>query len=457
MNKKSKVLLLSLAIFTVNAGQALAEVSAEEAAKLGEELTPYGAIRAGNEDGSIPAWTGGMVKPPAAYEGEGTTRIDPFADEKPLFTIDASNYNEYADNLSAGQKKMFETFPDTYKMPVYETHRTAAAPEWVYDNISKNAVNATLTKDGNGVTGAYGGIAFPIPQNGTEAIWNHNLRWIGLATFKDFVAKTVYPNNSVDVSGAKQWEKYPYYKEGEYNPEYNGSLLKFLIEYTAPVRRKGELFVVQEPLDIAESPRQSWQYIPGQRRIRRAPTVAFDTPNPTANGKLTYDDVYMFNGSPERYNWTLLGKKEMYVPYNNNKWIAHAEGGDEAHSDLLTPDHLNPEFERFEKHRVWVVEAKLKEDKRHIYGKRVFYLDEDTWNIVLADNFDGKDNLWRSAQAHLLNAYDVPATVLRSYVFYDFQDPSYYVAEMDTKPIKFYEGESSSFFTPAQLRKKSRR
>ena len=457
MNKKSKVLLLSLAIFAVNAGEALAKVSAEEAAKLGEELTPYGATRAGNEDGSIPAWTGGMVTPPASYKGEGTTRIDPFADEKPLFTIDASNYSEYEDNLSAGQKEMFETFPDTYKIPVYETHRTAAAPKWVYNNIAKNAVTGTLVQDGNGVADANGGIAFPIPQSGTEAIWNHNLRWTGIATFKDFVAKLVYPNNNIGVSGANQWEKYPYYEEGEYNPDFNGLLLEFLIEYTAPVRRKGELVVVQEPLDIAESPRQAWQYIPGQRRIRRAPTIAFDTPNPTAKGQLTYDDVYMFNGSPERYNWTLVGKKEMYVPYNNNKWIAHAEGGDEAHADLLTPGHLNPEFERFEKHRVWVVEAKLKEGKRHIYGKRVFYLDEDTWNIVLADSFDGKDNLWRSAQAHLLNAYDVPATVLRSYVFYDFQNATYYVAEMDTKPIKFYEGENSSFYTPAQLRKMSRR
>ena len=87
MNSKQSLLAIAVLSLTFGVGNALAKVSPEQAAKLGNELTPVGAIRAGNSDGSIPEWTGGMTKPPAGYKGEGTTRIDPFSDGIQIYII----------------------------------------------------------------------------------------------------------------------------------------------------------------------------------------------------------------------------------------------------------------------------------------------------------------------------------------------------------------------------------
>jgi hypothetical protein len=456
MKFTTTVNLTTIAMLSLLATNALAKVSSADAAKLGKELTPIGAERAGNADGSIPEWTGGMTKAPTGYQGKGTTRIDPFADETPLFTITASNYSEYADKLTVGQQALFAKYPDTYKMPIYQSHRTAAAPQSVYSNTISNATNAELTSDGNGIVNAYGGFPFPIPQNGTEAIWNHILRWTGEGSYKDFRNSTVYNNGKKTIGGGLAWEAYPFYNADTTAANFSGTIWEIFVKYTLPIRRKGEVILVVDQLDQSKTPRQAWQYIPGQRRVRRAPTIAFDTPNAQFGGQSTYDDSFMYNGSPERYDWKLVGKKETYISYNNNKLITslEEEGGADA---FETPNHPNPEFTRYELHRVWVVEATLKENKRHIYGKRTMYIDEDTWAIVATDIYDGRGELWRVGGVNMLNAYDVPLTLMRAYYHTDLQNGAYSLNEVDLKPIDIYEGEKPKFFTPAQVRKMSKR
>lgn len=154
-----------------------AGVTADEAAKLKSTLTPFGAEKAGNKDGSIPAWTGGLTKVPAGYE-PGSARPDPFPDEKPVVQISAKNLEQYKDKLSEGTQTMLRQHP-SYRLDVYPTHRTAAAPQWVYDNTFQNATRAKTTAGGNSVENAYGGIPFPIPKSGAEVMWNHLLRWRG--------------------------------------------------------------------------------------------------------------------------------------------------------------------------------------------------------------------------------------------------------------------------------------
>ncbi|WNC66851.1 DUF1329 domain-containing protein [Thalassotalea nanhaiensis] len=442
------------ALYTTSA---VSKISAADAAKLGSELTPVGAERAANADGSIPEWTGGMTTAPEAYKGEGTTRIDPFADEKPLFTIDASNYKQYEAKLSAGQKQLFAKHPDTFKMPIYATHRTAAAPQWVYDKTKSNALNAETTAGGDGVANAFGGYPFPVPKNGHEAIWNHSLRWTGQGSNKKYKNLTVYGNGSSTLGQGEIWESFPYYNPESSVEDYNGNIQQILVQYSLPVRRKGEVILVRDPVNAAEDPRQAWQYIPGQRRVRRAPTIAFDTPNTQFAGQATFDDSFMFNGSTERYNWELKGKQEMYISYNNNALFVEAEKGDDAVKQIATPYHPNPEFARWELHRVWVVEATLKEDKRHVYAKRTFYIDEDTWMIASTDIYDGRGNLWRAGFANFLNAYDVPLTAVRATWHTDFQNGNYAFNELDYVPVKFYQGEKDKFFTPGQVRKLSKR
>lgn len=433
---------------------ALAAVDAETAARLKTDLTPMGAERAGNADGTIPAWTGDVVTAPLMANGG---RGDPFAKEIPLFKITAGNYQKYKDKLTEGQIALFEKYPDTFRMDVYPSHRTHAAPTAVYENTYKNALRAKLDATGNSVENAFGGIPFPIPQNGSEVIWNHNLRWLGEGAFKKYISLTVQPSGALGYGGGDLWETYPYYaKEGTIE-RFNGNLLELFLIYDKPTRRKGEVILVKDPMDQANTPRQAWQYIPGQRRVRRAPTIAFDTPHGQFNGQAVYDDSFMFNGSPERYDWTLVGKKEYYIPYNNNHLIQAFSEGDDKVRDIATAHHPNPDYERWELHRVWVVEATVKEGKRHVYAKRRFYFDEDSWAIVATDIFDGRGNLWRVGFANLLNAYDLPGTLIRGTWHTDLQNGAYAFNEIDIKPIKLYEGENHSFYTPSNVRKLSRR
>ncbi|BBB27108.1 DUF1329 domain-containing protein [Amphritea japonica] len=450
---KKTILTLFISCLALNSGGTLAAVSEQKAAQLANELTPVGAERSGNMDGSIPEWTGGMSTPPAGYK-PGGTRVDPFADEKPLFTINASNYQQYAEKLSAGQKALFEKYPETFQMPIYPTHRTAAAPQWVYDNTKQNALTGQLSDEGNSVEQAYGGYPFPIPATGHEVIWNHLLRWNAPGNHKTLRHISVYPNGDKTIGGSTAREAFPFYDTSKDASSYNGNMLQLLVQYEEPVRRKGEVILLRDPVN-AEAGRQAWQYIPGQRRVRRAPTIGFDTPNTEFSGLTTYDDAFMFNGSPERFDWKLVGKKELYVAYNNNGLLVAFENG--KTEEIETPNHLNPAFTRWELHRVWEVEATVKEGQRHVYGKRTFYLDEDTWNITATDIYDGRGELWRVGLANQLNAYDIPATVIRSYYHIDLQSGAYALNEVDRKPIKLYAGEDDKFFTPAQVRKMSRR
>src|SRR5210317_1314821 len=141
----------TLAALGLVAQGALAGLTQEEADRLGgDELTPVGAERAGNAAGTIPAWTGGMAELPAGYV-EGEPLVDPFPDEQPLFTITEQNFEQYKDNLSPGQIALLKRYPNTYRMPVYKTHRTAAYPDSMYEAVKKDALDAKTTPDGNGL------------------------------------------------------------------------------------------------------------------------------------------------------------------------------------------------------------------------------------------------------------------------------------------------------------------
>ncbi len=458
VSKISKKSLLATGVVTALFYGAVAQgaVPATQASQLSSTLTPFGAERDGNAAGSIPAWDGGITTPPQGYQA-GEHRIDPYADDKVLFTITASNYQEYKDKLSEGQRALFEKYPDSFKMNVYPTRRSHAAPQWVADNTLKNATNAQLAEGGNGVSDAYGGIPFPIPQNGLEAIWNHSMRWAGEANFKEYGSYVVYDNGQVNQTSAGNiWEKFPYYAKGGTPSSFDGTLFRYMISYSEPTRRKGEIILVNDAVDQVKTPRQAWQYIPGQRRVRRAPTIAYDTPNPSTGGQSTYDDVYLYNGSPDRYDWKLVGKQEVYLPYNSYRFVSALGSGVEA-TELLSPGHPNPDFERWELHRVWVVEATLKDGKRHIYGKRRFYLDEDSWVAAMADSFDGRGELWRTSYGHLFNAYEVPATVSRSYIYIDLFSGIYAAGDIDLKALSVGAGEKDSFFTPRSIRKLAKR
>ena len=433
-----------------------AKVTADEAAKLGTELTPLGGEKAGNADGSIPAWTGGITSAPAGYSA-GDFHPDPYAGEKPEFVITATNYQQYADQLSEGLKKMFETYPDTFKLPVYKTHRSASNPQFVYDATKENATRATLLDDGNGMAGAAVGIPFPIPANGLEAIWNHIARYRGPAVQRNGGQAAVTAGGDYNVIGFDEQLLIQYSQENA-TPETlleNNVLFMFKQKVTKPARLAGTALLVHETLDQIKEPRKAWTYNTGQRRVRLAPNIAYDTPGTAADGLRTTDDFDMFNGSPNRYNWELKGKKEMYVAYNNYKLHSNTA----TYSDILKPNHVNPDLTRWEKHRVWVVEATLKDEFRHIYQKRVFFIDEDSWQIQLADMYDNRGELYRVAVAYGVNYYEVPTHWSTLDVYHDLNSRRYLAIGLDNEEqmYDFSVRPREAEFTPQALRREGTR
>jgi hypothetical protein len=412
--------LMAIAIATL-AAQSWAAVTADEAKQLGTTLTAVGAEKAGNADGTIPAYTGGIAAP-ASFTKGSTYRTDPYADEKPRLVITGKDAAAQGDKLTEGTKELLKRYP-TMRVDVYPTHRTVGFPQFVINNTLKNATGAKTVEDGVALENVVAGYPFPIPKTGSEAIWNHLLRYSGLG-----YDGPRYENWNVDSAGvpALAVRGDAFWAWPIYDPKRTGAISgtepfwynKLL--YVGPARRNGEALLLIDFVNPLKQPRKAWQYLPGQRRVRLAPDLAYDTPNPGAAGAGTYDDVSVFNGAIDRYDWKLVGKKEMYIPYSSYRLTYHKDA-----ADITKPNHINPDLVRWELHRVWVVDATLKPGKRHIYAKRRFYLDEDSWLAVASDQYDAQGKLYRSSFAYQSYSYDVQAPFGDTFAIYDFASGAY--------------------------------
>jgi hypothetical protein len=430
-------------------GAAHAAVSPDQAAQLGTTLTPYGAEKAGNAAGTIPAWDGGLTQAPAGFV-PGRHYVDPFAGDQALFTISNANAEQYAANLTPGQRALLKRYPD-WQMRVYPTRRSAAFPQGVYDETRRNATTVKLAAGGNGIVGTTGGVPFPIPENGLEVIWNH------LTAYKGDTYAESWAQAAVTAGGDYTLVKFSYEYDFVYGHQKKtpaqrepNLLFYFLQVIRAPARLAGGLLLVHEYADQLAQPRKAWTYNPGQRRVRLAPTVAYDNPGTAADGLRTNDDFYMYNGATDRYDWTLVGKKEIYVPYNAYK----VNGNGFKTAELLHKGHINPAFARYELHRVWVVDANVKKGTSHVYKRRTFYLDEDTWKVLIEDKYDNRDQLWRVDEEHSINYYDVPFVPAGMEVKHDLQSNRYIVLRLRNEEPKVYEPATRTpqDFTPDAVR-----
>jgi hypothetical protein len=433
--------IVALAVATLCAQLAFAAVTPDEAAKLKGELTPLGAQKAGNKEGTIPAWTGGIAPAPG-----GGRRPDPFKDEKPLLSITAKNMDQYADKLTEGVKLMLKRYPDSYRLDVYPTHRTAAAPQWVYDNTFKNATRAKL--NGYLPEGAYGGIPFPVAKTGAEAMWNHILGWRGTSERVDLHGVQVTANGQrvLTVDGVVD-QQYPYYFEDGSPETFKGVHWLIRLLNAGPPIRAGEAIVGREHLDGDKT--QSWVYLTGQRRVRKLPQSCCDTPTPATAGVMSFDEIGVFSGRLDRFDWKVLGKKEMYIPYNSNRSLVPTKD-----SDLLGEKHLNPDHVRWELHRVWEIEATLGKGQRHLAPRSRYYLDEDTWLAILGDRWDANGQLWKTTWSLPIALADLPGVVQSVMGFYDFVTGGYFANNVTNEKVDQYKlmpRYKDSTFTPEAL------
>lgn len=444
-NKTALAVMAGLGVL-LSAGTQAA-VDASKASQLGKSLTPVGAEKAGN-GGAIPAWTGGITKPIPGYK-VGMFHPDPFASDKVLFAITPANYKQYAASLSPGQIAMFEKYK-TFKMNVYPTRRSAAFPQRTLDFTLKNATSCKLVANGEGVQNCAEGFPFPIPQNGFEVIWNHKLKYKGVSFSRFANQAAPSASGAFTLTAIREDGLGLYYKPGNTTESINDILLYFKQEVLSPARLAGQVLLVHESLNSVKTPRKAWVYNPGQRRVRLAPNVAYDNPGTATDGLRTNDMTDMFNGAMDRFNWKLVGKKEMYIPYNSYK----AHSGSIKVKDLIRPNHINPELLRYELHRVWVVDATLKPGARHINSRRTFYLDEDSWQIVTTDHYDLQGKLWRYSEAPSINYYEVPTFWSTIETHHDLKSGRYISGLLDNenKPYNFGAVFSPGDFTPQNLR-----
>ncbi len=441
--------LLSVGVaFTMglSAIQAQAKVSAEEAAKLGAELTPVGAEKAANADGSIPEWTGGEPQsgdPSGMWPDE--TKYVP---EQSIATITKANMAEYADKLTEGHKAMLERY-DTYKMLVYKSHRPVSYPAPIVKATKENATRAFLDGDPDHIKGAKLGFPFPIPQSGAEVIWNHRLRWRGEAVKRYNNQAIVQPSGEYQISKLVEDVKFPYTDLDDPQPfdEEDDIAIYYLSETIAPPRNAGQFLLGWEhPYS-----RSAWLYNPGLRRVRRAPNVGFDNPYEGTDGNQFYDQVDMYNGSFERYTWKLVGKKEVYIPYNSHNINLPKH----KYDDIIQQYHVNQDIARYELHRVWVVEAELKPGTSHSFKKRRFYVDEDSWYVTAVDCYDNRDELWKFQEAHTAYTTNVQAVGGAPELIYDFQTGGYFATAMinEDKPNDFSVEYNDKYFTTQNVKK----
>lgn len=443
---------------------------ADTPADLGGKLTAIGAIAAANADGSIPEYTGEKNFPadmkswtPAYLENLRTKDVKKLEAEfkkaiKPELlqsfdTVTKANMAKYQDKLTDGHKALFAKYP-TYKMQLFKGVRTGFFPKEIEEATKKNATTAKLTGT-DLVTGAAVGFPFPIPQNGAEVIWNHRMKYRGNAAKRFNNQAIVKPDGSFQITKLTEDVKFKYANFKEPAAADNKYLLMYLSETISPPRVAGQLTLAHELIGPdAGSGRAAWIFSPGLGRVNRAPDVGYDNPAVGTDNEQYFDQIDVFNGSLDRYDWKLIGRKEMYIPYNsyqiNSPLVKYKE--------LLKPFHLNQDHSRYELHRVWVVEANVKKGVRHNFAKRTFYVDEDSWSIAVVDNYDARGQLWKVQEAHLITAPFVPTVTGSPEVIYDLQSTRYFTTAManEDKITDFQVSYSDAEFDPSALKKKSR-
>ncbi len=440
----------------------MAAVTPEERATIGLEgtqLTPSGAIRAGNAEGTIPEWKNEPIPIPDGFK-PGTFHLDPFADDKVRFKITAQNYQEHADKLSEGQKKMFETYDD-YFMNIYPTRRSMVYQDYIYDAALKNLDRAVFVSNDShlgmiGFTGARRAWAFPIPRNANEAFLNQQSRpklvWNKSREVTIAVATNgSYETSNLDVEFHYKWSD-PEIAEDDPEGLPTENILLYQQTLTGPAKVAGQVVLALEPITFTENFRKAWAYNPGQRRVKRAPQIVYDNPITAGDGLATTDQGYGFNGPNDRFSYKLLGKREIYVPYNPYKLFAQSATPDKV---IAPSGRFNQDYARYELHRVWVIESNLKEGTSHDYSKRVYYLDEDSWEVMLADNYDRRGELWRLWEDHLIMFYDVGFPNRAAELQYDFNAHRMLALLMDkSKAPSFSWRAEDKHFTSAAVRRR---
>jgi hypothetical protein len=443
-----------------------AQAAAPDSALLKTKLTPLGAERAGNADGSIPPWTGGLAEPLLPE----TQPIDigvVYGGDEAFQTVDKGNVAQFATLLTPGTQEMIRKFG--FSIKIFQTCRTAAAPQYVYDNTAQNVTRTQFDPAavGMGFTGAYGGTPFPIIDTGNpkiggaQLIWNHLTSWRGISLYTKYAPRFVVADGKLILSAvAISRFIYPYY-DPEGGPEtYKGWFSK-VRRYCMPLNLSGwspGYWSGDDPEQQKLANAASWcsPMWNGDEMLTCFSTNATTTPDmmfcvrrasdeitsfvpmgtanaikipqefniyagfdPAAAKIAGLDEYSCFNGTPMQYDWRFINKEEMLVPYNCNAMHFHPA------QEVLQPKFPSPDIVRWEKHRVWIVEAQLKPGQTNALARRRLYIDEDSWLALLGEGYDAGGNMIKYHSVYNRCVGSLPATCELGSMVFDLTTGNY--------------------------------
>jgi hypothetical protein len=418
-----------------------------------QDLTPVGAERAGNADGTIPEWTGGIARAdwPPAFK-RGGRYLDPFGADAPSFVITAENHARHAQHLSRGQLALFQRYK-TYRMPVYPTRRSVGFPEAIYEATRANAGRARLVGVDQ-LEGARLGFPFAEPRSGAEVLWNHKLRYRGDDAHWTTLQAVVTPGGLQRRITMENWTLHRYANLLRPGDSARDNVLYHIAQSADPIMGCGQhVHAWREPLNPVRAPRQLWCGC-ASRKVWRAPSGRGHDDFSLGSEMIRYFDMLdMFTGELDRYTFKLLGKREVYIPYNSYR----LSDGRSTYDGLLTPLHFNQDSTRYELHRVWVVDALRRSGVDHRIRRRVFYVDEDSWTIALVDIYEAKGAVSRHQEGHILPLYDVQAVEPAPQLVYQVESQRYFASHLfaEHRPPEFNTGKlTEADFTQAGIKRR---
>ena len=416
-------------------------------------LTTVGAERSGNAEGTIPTWEGGITKPPGPYS-TGDWHPDPFPNDQILFTINSENVEKFSDKLTAGHRAMMAKYP-SYHLNIYPTRRSASFPASVLEHTIKYSGKAQIVDGGAGVTGIIQGIPFPHPENGEQTIWNARLNYKA-GGYRGYYTQVVTTSNGeYEFSVWGHEIEYPYSDDKTTLENFDNVKVRGLLRTLRPAKNAGNMFVYHRFLNSHGIERRGWSYNAGKRRVKRSTNDPRDIPMGRSAGIHIWDQNNMWQGPITDFNWTLLGKQELYVPYNAYR----LHGGDTAVDTIIQPGHINQDLSRYELHRMWVVEANLKEGRTHRYKRRRYFIDEDSWRILAAEHYDENGEVDRFSESHTINYYEVPMVYSTLGTYYKLDTRRYFVSNIDNQysPFDFSYDKEPDYYKPGRLKMKAKR
>jgi hypothetical protein len=280
-------------------------------------------------------------------------------------------------------------------------------------------------------------------------MWNHVFRWRGGSVERQIVWLPVAATGGSYVVKVRQ--NIAFDQQGYMARPVDGRLYASTAYFSAPPSAIGTRVATWEPIDPAGEARARWVFVPQTLDTRRLPSYDHDTWELFAGGQRTADQNDGWNGSPERYDWKLVGKRELLIGYNAYR-IANKTLPYKA---IAIAKNVDPELLRYEVHRVWVVEATLRQGRNHRFPKRVFYVDEDTWQVAQEEVYTKDDQLFRFGDHQMMQYYDVQVPWYAATIHHNLAAGSYMVyglSNMEPVPYRWgFQGRNSDYL-PSNLR-----